>query len=191
MHTHTHADAESDPLGARYRVYQPSRIFLALGMIVGSALLLACAGGIGFCWYNAWSAGFVLPVHTQFGWSWLAVGAGTLFGGLFAYLGWHLLSSSSALWSYRAELRMNGFRVTAKGSCDEVFWSDVEVIRRIARYQSIRGREILGIQLEVKLKNGKCYHFDGASINDFVEFSKILHEVAIQKSMRWEERVER
>jgi hypothetical protein len=185
MHTEK-TSPEPDPLGARYREYQPAATSLAGGFVLGLLLIAGGVAVVAFALHGAYRANWDLPLRGKTGWSWFAVGICHVFGSILVYLGLAFANGAQKLVASSVDLRTEGFRVRSRGHTEDIRWDDVQLIRHVTQFLRLRRAETVLTQVQIVARSGKEYAFDPGTLQGFDEFAKILFDVARERSIRWE-----
>lgn len=169
----------------------PGMANVIAGAILSTLLALGGTALIVFSLHAAYVANWHLPLNTNFGWSWLAVGGLSLIGVLLLVCGVLLGRFTRGLRSRRVALCENGFRYRTRGRVEDVLWTDVSGVREEIsqeRAPILKGPAKLLIPVTestnyvVVTRSGKKYSFDGNSVREIEQFRKRLLAESIRRS---------
>jgi hypothetical protein len=155
-------------------------------------------GGVAAVWLpcrEASLAGWQLPMHAEYGWSWGALGLWSLLGIGFMIGGVALAEYSRRLYLGGVLVCTNGMRIYTHRTSDDVLWTEIEKIDEVIVYESPPLASVLIKHLLPKIarkayvvvtKVGNAYRFNEGSIHAIDRLCGVLQKQARRGEIPWE-----
>ena len=191
--TNSHPLGNPD-LGDIIEEFRPAKSNIVAGMIL--SLMMVVGGGmlIVIAVRGVTEANWKLPFNSDFGWNWLAVCGVAAIGVVIIACGAFLARYAKGLVSGGISVCENGFRYYARGTVEDVPWTEVSRLRETVSYERlpIRGpARVLApgrtySSYTIITHAGKEYAFDVNTVRALERLGKLLRAEMFRRSLPYE-----